>query len=131
MNLTQYAKIELSKSAAGTLNLVKEIRAEVIAARKESTAADYIIAQLVGALDLAITHIPDDNADKEAIVTLRNKSVSAHNWSRRQSPNQADRDTVFDMSVEITNDIHGYLAQWQLRDEMKSMKREGPEDNEK
>jgi hypothetical protein len=98
----------LSKSTAGTLNLVKEIRAEVIVAKKEATGADFIITQLVRALSLALNHILDNNADKEAIVTLRNRSVAAHHWLRRQSRNQADRDPVFGISVNITNDIHGF-----------------------
>jgi hypothetical protein len=73
---------------------VLQICAGVGTPKKKSAGADFIIAQLVGALDLAIQHFPSDNVDKAAIGTLRSRLVTAHNWLRRQSPNQADRRLV-------------------------------------
>ena len=88
------ADIMLHKGDGPDTQGVLQICAGVSAPKKKSAGADFIIAQLVGALDLAIQHSSSDNVDKAAIGTLRSTLVTAHNWSRRQSPNQADRRLV-------------------------------------
>jgi hypothetical protein len=96
------------KAHSNSVKLINDHQNIEVAARKQSHAADFTIAELVGTLDAAIDQIADGNDLKPYIVKVRNKAVSSHNASRASSDNKEARDEIFAMSEKISEDITAY-----------------------